>query len=277
MLIGSAEEIERAFEAAGWVESDPMSTGSYVRTYFSIVKRKGYQNAPMSTMLLGGARSELEFQKSLNSFAKRHHLRVWKRPQSADGENVWVASATEDIGITFSRKARNFTHAIDGKVDHERTKVVGDLLYTGCVDEAGLLDRHNLAGRFENASGNMETDGRVAVLKLNDCTNPRVMPGVGFAAQSSGAIRRILGSFRTEVIRSNFISLAYNGTRLSTATRNFFFGKKEGDASPAALTRQQSEWLAPKPAPTSEMVSGGDDSLLIGTLLDSAMPLLPLR
>jgi len=207
----------------------------------------------MATMVLDGNRSDIELEKSLNSFARRHHLRIWQRPQATQGESVWVAAATEDIGIRFSTQARNFTHVIDGDVDAERTKVVNDLLYTGCVSEAGLFERNSLPPGLENGTGTkLKTDGRVAVLRISECSQPRIMPGVGVSGRTS-VLRYLAGSVRTELIRSNFLSLAYNGVRLTSTTRRFLFGKPVVDDTGGALTRQQLQWLAPNGAAAASL------------------------
>lgn len=244
IFVGSTTDVSRAFRAAGWVTSDVKTAGSILRTYFSIILRRGYKKAPMATMLVDGSRSDFELQKSLNTFVKRHHIRIWRRPQDTQGESIWVAAATEDIGIKFSRQARNFAHVIDGNLDAERTKVVDDLLYTGCVSEAGLLDRNNLPSDLENGTGTaLTTDGRVAVLRISDCAKPRMMPGVEISERRN-VFRHLGRSVRTELIRSNFLSLAYNGVRLTSTTRKFLFGKPVHDDTGAMLTRQQVDWLA---------------------------------
>ena len=253
ILVGSAGGLARAFQAAGWATSDVKTAGSILRTYFAVVLRRGYKKAPMAIMVLDGNRSDIALEKSLNTFAKRHHLRIWRRPQEAHGESVWVAAATEDVGFKFSTQARNFTHVIDGNVDSERTKVVNDLLYTGCVSEAGLLERNDLPSDIENGTGTkLKTDGRVAVLRISECTEPRVMPGVG-ASGRTNALRLLGASLRTELIRSNFFSLAYNGLRLTSSTPRFLFGRPALlDDTGAKLTRQQLEWLAEKGSVTAE-------------------------
>jgi hypothetical protein len=247
ILVGSGGGVTRAFQAAGWATSDAKAAGSVFRTYFSIMLRRGYKKAPMATMVLDGNRSDIELQKSLNTFAKRHHLRIWRRPQETHGEGIWVAAATEDIGIKFSRQARNFTHVIDGNIDAERTKVVDDLLYTGCVSEAGLIGRNNLPPELDNGTGTtLKTDGRVAVLRISECAEPRLMPGVE-ASQGKNILRFLGSSVRTELTRSNILSLVYNGVRLTSATRRFLFGKPVPDDTGETLTRQQAEWLAREP------------------------------
>jgi hypothetical protein len=276
ILIGSARQLQSAFEAAGWSGSVPKSTGSVVRSYISIVARRGYPNAPMGTMMLDGAPSGMEFQKNLNSFARRHHLRIWKRPQQAGDSDVWVAAATEDIGIHYSSHVRGFTHFIDENVDNERTKIMDDLFFTGCVEEAGLLDRQNLPAHMDDGGGKyLRTDGKIGFLRLNDCLSPRNMPGAGPGQPGrASAIRRFGSSVRNELVRSNFVSLAYNATRLGTA-KNFFSAKATGASKAAVLTRQQSDWL--RPMSDASDLSCTEDYLLIGAVLDNASAVLPYR
>jgi hypothetical protein len=80
------------------------------------------------------------------------------------------------------------------------------------------------------------------------------MPGADAAGGNSNAFRRIVTSFRTELIRSNFISLAYNGTRLSTATRSFLFGKPIHQDAKNGLSRQQSNWLTGSSSSGAQLV-----------------------
>jgi hypothetical protein len=249
IILGPGAAVARAFHAAGWLTSDPKATGSVLRTYFSIVLRRGYRNAPMATMLWDGTRPDIEFQKSLDTFAKRHHVRIWRVPWTTPGESAWIATATEDTGIGLSAQAGNFTHfthVIDGNVDTERTKVVDDLLYTGCVSEAGLIERDNLPDDLETVTGaRIQTDGRVAALRIGECSEPRAMPGAG-ATEQTGFLRFLGAAGRNEIVRSNFLSLAYNGVRLTSATRTTLFGRPSRDDTGSALTRQQVAWLAEK-------------------------------
>ena len=114
------------------------------------------------------------------------------------------------------------------------------------MSEAGLLERNDLPSDIENGTGTkLKTDGRVAVLHISECTEPRVMPGVG-ASRRTNAFRFLGASVRTELIRSNFLALAYNGVRLTSRTRGFLFGKPLPDDTGEKLTRQQVEWLAEK-------------------------------
>jgi len=107
------------------------------------------------------------FQKQFNTFAKRHHLRIFHRPDKFQGHDVWVCSATHDTGIEFSAENRTFIHKIDSKIDRERTKVVNDLLFTGLVKGQAFVERPKVPTNGENATGDkLETDGKMAVLLL---------------------------------------------------------------------------------------------------------------
>jgi hypothetical protein len=92
-------------------------------------------------LLLDGQKPDLVYQKQYDTFAKRHHLRIFHRPDQFQGRDVWVCSATHDIGIDFSTQDRTFIHKIDSKIDNERAKVVNDLLFTGLVKGQALVAR----------------------------------------------------------------------------------------------------------------------------------------
>lgn len=167
MFIGTEEELVKAFEAAGWSTAHAKNTESILETVRAIAEVRGYKEAPMSILLLDGKRSDFDFQKQNNTFAKRHHLRIWRRPATFLDKPVWVSSSTHDIGIEFSQENRTFIHAIDPQIDRERAKVVSDLLFTGKVQSLALVERATVPKKARNATGDaIETDGRMAVLVL---------------------------------------------------------------------------------------------------------------
>lgn len=167
MFIGSEEKLTAAFQAAGWTGAHAKNAASIMETVRAIAELRGYKEAPMSTLLLEDKRSDFDFQKQNNTFAKRHHLRIWRRPATFDGKPVWVSSATHDTGIEFSQENRTFIHTIDSQIDRERAKVVSDLLFTGQVESLALVDRPLTPKESRNATGDaIQTDGRMAVLVL---------------------------------------------------------------------------------------------------------------
>jgi hypothetical protein len=167
MVIGTQEQVEQTFAAAGWSTAASLNTQAKLETFRAIAEQRGYKEAPVSVLLLDGRPPDLVFEKMNNTFAQRHHLRVWKRPGEFAGKPIWAIAATHDIGIDFSQENRTFIHKIDSEIDRERAKVTNDLLFTGRVQSLELVDRPKVPQHSQNATGdNLNTDGRVAVLVL---------------------------------------------------------------------------------------------------------------
>src|SRR4051812_28779937 len=167
MFLGTAEQVNEAFKSAGWIAADALNQNSKMETARAIIENRGYKEAPMSILTLEGKPPDLALQKQTDTFAKRHHIRIWQRPQQFNGKPVWVAAATHDISITFSPGAKNFTHGIDPNIDAERSKVVNDLLFTGTVHGVALVERNNIPQNASNATGDqLVTDGKMAVLEF---------------------------------------------------------------------------------------------------------------
>lgn len=165
MFLGSQQDIEKAFERAGWSTAEQLNAKSKLETFRAMAELRGYKEAPVSALFLEGAPPDLVFQKQNNTFAARHHLRIWRRPGKFHGKDIWVCAATHDIGIDFSEQNRTFIHKVDSEIDRERAKVVNDLLFTGLVHGVALAERPDVPTRFTNATGDaLETDGRMAVL-----------------------------------------------------------------------------------------------------------------
>ena len=107
------------------------------------------------------------FQKQTNTFDRRHHIRIWRVEATYQGQPVWAASATHDIGIKFAREERTFTHRVEQAIDLERQKIVDDLRFTGFVVGYALESRPGVPTQLTNATEDvMTTDGKVAVVVL---------------------------------------------------------------------------------------------------------------
>lgn len=166
MFLGSREQVEKAFKDAGWAEAAHLNVKTGLETFGAIATHRSYDQAPMSVLLLLGQPPDLVFEKMNNTFAKRHHLRVW-HTTAFHGMQVWVTAATHDIGISFSSKDHTFIHKIDSAIDRERTKVTGDLIFSGHVRAMALVNRPEAPRETENATGDkVTTDGKMAVLEL---------------------------------------------------------------------------------------------------------------
>jgi len=167
MFIGSREQLEAAFTEAGWSGATQLNGLSKFETAIAMIEQRGYKEAPVSVLTLGNRPPDLVFQKGNNTFAQRHHLRVWRGADTFQGREVWVCSSTHDTGIDYSQRDMTFIHKIDSNIDLERAKVVGDLLFTGKVRSVALVERPDVPRHSQNATGDdIETDGRMAVLLL---------------------------------------------------------------------------------------------------------------
>lgn len=168
MFIGTEAQLRNAFEKAGWTTAAKLSSQSKMETARAIIEARGYKEGPMSVLLLDGNAPDMVFQKGNNTFASRHHLRIFRRPDTFAGQPVWVCSSTHDTGIEYSDANRTFIHKIDSNIDRERAKVAGDLIFTGLVQGIALVDRPEIPQKISNATGDLlETDGKMAVLLLN--------------------------------------------------------------------------------------------------------------
>ena len=165
MFVGSRQDLEKAFQTAGWSTAEQLNAKSKLETFRAMSEQRGYKEAPVSILFLNGRPPDLVFQKQNDTFSSRHHLRIWQRPEQFHGRDVWVCSSTHDTGIDFSEENRTFIHKIDGQIDRERAKVVNDLLFTGLVTGLSLVDRPAVPTSFFNATGDkIETDGRMVVV-----------------------------------------------------------------------------------------------------------------
>ena len=177
IFIGKASSLRRAFDAAGWVASDELNAASTFQTVKTLSGNQKYTQAPMSTLLLDEQKPLFTLSKTTNTFSSRHHIRVFGTGEKWDGETVLTASSTQDIGIAFSAKQKTFIHVIDQYLDNERSKVSNDLEFTGCVDRIDFVSRPWAPQDAYNSTGDrLRTDGRAAVLVINDCADPHSTP-----------------------------------------------------------------------------------------------------
>jgi hypothetical protein len=165
---GTREELEAAFVAAGWHQAAQLSLRSDFKTFLALADSHSYRSAPVSRLLIAGQLPELVYQKQTNTFAKRHHIRMWHTDQLWQGRPVWIAAATHDIGIDFSTEAKTFTHRIESNVDLERQKVLNDLRFADVVKTVYVQSRLSVPRETENATGDhVTTDGRLFFIEID--------------------------------------------------------------------------------------------------------------
>ena len=167
MFIGTRQQLLAAFGDAGWYEADDLSIKSGLNTIQATLRSTDYVSAPVSSLLIGGRPPDLVFQKSLDTFAQRHHVRIWKQTVLLGGREVWVGAATHDIAVSNSRAKTKWSHRVDTHVDRERDWIQSDLLYAGTAVAYVNIDRADTPRRTSNATGDaLVTDGKMAVVEL---------------------------------------------------------------------------------------------------------------
>jgi ankyrin repeat protein len=175
IFIGSEQQLTAAFQEAGWFEADSLSMGSALKSVQATIRGTGYTSAPVSLLMIDGKPPDLIFQKSLDTFAKRHHIRIWKLPETYQGHDVWIGAATHDIAISTAKKGTKWSHRIDPHIDREREWIETDLLYKGTATSYALVDRPHAPKKAANATGDeLLTDGRVAIVELGP-TKPNIL------------------------------------------------------------------------------------------------------
>ena len=164
VLIGSRKEANTAFEKAGWTAAKDQDANSLWKTFEAVIKGKGYDAAPMSTLYMYGRPEDMAFEKMLNTFTHRHHLRIWRAPATApDGRQIWLVVADRDNG--FDVRPGVISHSVDPLVDLERAKVGADLGMTGLVAAEELVSvSHPARSGLTATGGKWESDGRLLVV-----------------------------------------------------------------------------------------------------------------
>ena len=221
-FIGSREQVERAFQAAGWMSSDPASKRSVLRMFHAYLALNGYSRAPISKQLFQGQPSDSTWEKSLDSYGKRDHLRIWAERETWEGRPIWASASSRETGAVLSLWHRRFLHHVDSDLDAERDKVVRDLTLAGCVDAVHESPRAFVPELSLNATGDeLRTGGKVAVVSLKDCSSPIVdpaPPATPMRPQPGNKFTRyirmqVLG-FRSDVWRGNIIYGGYDLGRM---------------------------------------------------------------
>jgi LssY C-terminus len=186
IFIGSKQRVTSAFTESHWIEADDLGVKAALKVAQATMRNTGYNSAPVSTLLLNGQPPDLVFQKSLNTFAKRHHIRIWKLKKTYKGQDVWVGAATHDIATENGRGYTKWTHRIDPHVDRERDWIQSDLLFSGIAIAYADIDRPHAPKRASNATGDeIVTDGKITVVDLGT-SKEREHQGPALVQRSAG-------------------------------------------------------------------------------------------
>jgi len=165
-LVGTREDVHCAMHAAGWYPADPITFRSSVEIVGSVVLRRPYKDAPVSTLYYQGRHQDLAFEKPVGESAdRRHHVRFWEvLKQGDENRPVWLGSATFDRDVGLSRYTGQVTHHIAPDIDAERDGLTNDLKNSKVVE--AVYEVSGVGPTFIGRNGEGDryfTDGEVKV------------------------------------------------------------------------------------------------------------------
>jgi hypothetical protein len=168
-LIGTEDQVTKAFAAAGWVQVDKTTQDAVLHGLVSTLSHAAYTEMPMSTLYLFGRSQDLSYARAdpLAVAAIRHHLRVWKTTEMVGGQPLWVGSATHDNGFEKDQRNGGITHHIDANVDQERDFLEQSFSGAGVIAGAAYVMPSNPLTTAKTATGgSFQSDGRIVVMDL---------------------------------------------------------------------------------------------------------------
>jgi len=243
LFVGSREQIDSAFHAAGWLNNDHNSPHSVFKQFKAFLTLSNYPTAPVSTQLLNGQPQDLAWQKSFDSYGKRDHVRLWQQSDTVRGEEAWLAAFTRETSAVLSVPNHKFIHHIARNLDDGVNMLVRDLSLAGCVDSVRLLPRPEVRDTLMNATGDeMRTDGTLTVVELGKCDHPaiqysRANPLIPIRPRSRFAryLRTQVLVYKSDVVRGNIIYSAFDLTRMGIHALRYRHRSPQDDDSDDGL------------------------------------------
>ena len=168
-LIGTQDQVTKAFTAAGWVQVDKTTQDAVVHGLISTLSHSAYTEMPMSTLYLFGRSQDLSFARAepLEVAAIRHHLRVWKTTETVGGEDV-LGRLGHPRQWLRERPAQRRNHASHRCQCRPGARLPGaELLRSRGSGRRGLCAARNPLTTAKTATGgSFQSDGRIVVMDL---------------------------------------------------------------------------------------------------------------
>lgn len=165
ILIGAKNDIVEAMLSAGWTVADPLTVRNLAHEVESVVARRAYKRAPVSSLYLFGRKQDMVFEQLKGKSPKhRHHVRFWASEDFGTEKPAWFGAATYDRSVGLSKYNGAITHHIDPDVDRKRDKIAGDLRSAGKLEKMDYIEGVGFTAGKRNGEGDLyRTDGKVAV------------------------------------------------------------------------------------------------------------------
>jgi hypothetical protein len=165
-LIGTEAEIKMIMAAAERHPADPRGLCRDQGIAAATVRKRPYDDAPVSDLYLWGRKEDLAFEQRVgDSPRQRHHVRLWLAPkQNAEGRPIWVGAAIFDERVGVNRMTGQITHFTAPDIDAERDYLFKCLEGTGDLSETYAVDDFHKVREGKNGGGDpWSTDGRLLV------------------------------------------------------------------------------------------------------------------
>lgn len=175
-LVGSKEQVIRAFAAARWDPADKITLRTSAEIGLSVVLDRPDLDAPVSPLFFEGRKQDLAFEKAVGRSAdERNHVRFWLTDKTGeDGRPLWLGSASFDRGVGLSHDTGQITHHIGPDIDAERDLMIGDLLKAGQLSSTYEIPGIGATKNGRNGGGDPYfTDGMAVVGVLRDPNLPQ--------------------------------------------------------------------------------------------------------
>ncbi len=173
-LMGTGEQIEAAMRAAGWTKADPVTLASSIRIVTSTLRRRSYDEAPVSPLFLFGRMQDFAYQQEVaGNPAQRHHVRFWRCPDDwllPGGRRVeWLAAGTFDTAVGLSLFTLQVTHRIDADTDIERDHIVATVTAAEPRVRVDVIEDFSTGYHARNGGGDsIRTDGDLPILDMTE-------------------------------------------------------------------------------------------------------------
>ena len=226
LLLGSQQQMQDAFGAAGWLPGDPNSSRAFFKQFGAFLTFNNYPTMPVSRQLLNGQPQDFTWQRSFDSYGKREHVRLWNQHATIEDRQAWLGAYTRETSAALSLRYHKFIHHIDRNLDDGVNMLVRDLTLSGCVDSVYLLPRPDVDSLMINSSGDeMRTDGMLTIVELKDCNRPsieytRFNPLIPIRPRSRVVryFRNEVLLYKSDVIRGNILYSGFDLCRMGIHT-----------------------------------------------------------
>jgi len=190
ILVAQKEDLERAFEQAGWVNVDKSKPA--VIFWHMLCQRTHYTKLPMARYYVFGRVQDYSYAMPdpASILTRRHHLRIWRTDYEVAGKPVWVGAATHDVAIVIDKRRVRFDHRIDPQVDAERDFIASNLAQTLLVTHKEYLARADPVFEAQTTRGQTYySDSRMLLLELRNMElgGPGPVGDVSPSAESAAA------------------------------------------------------------------------------------------